>query len=365
MHVAYLITRLDEKGGAQIHVRDLACTLQSRGEQVTVISGTDGPTADFIRQQGIPVFILPQIKRRISPRDDWQAVFALKKLLTSLKPDVLSCHSTKAGILGRISGALARCPTLFTAHGYVFTGGVPALHRLFYWLIELAVRPITKRVICVSESDRRLALRARVARPDRVSTVYNGMPDLPVAPNRKPKNNEACRIIMVARFCSQKDHALLIRALSNLTDPPWHLTFVGGGDSSNIATLISKLGLSSRIDILGERHDVDALLLQSDIFVLASNWEGLPRSIIEAMRSSIPVIASNVGGVSELVEQGVSGFLVPRGDAPSLTKALQQLIGNRALCEQMGNAGRLRFSNHFTFNAMLAKTVGIYQTLRK
>ena len=121
------------------------------------------------------------------------------------------------------------------------------------------------------------------------------------------------------------------------------------------------LGLQEHIHFSGEVHDVPARLAQSSLFVLVSRWEGLPRSIIEAMRAGLPVVASDVGGVRELVEDGVTGYLVPSGDVALLRQWLQELIESPTLRTQMGQAGRRRFEEQFQFEAMFQKTLGVYE----
>ncbi|HFV5407130.1 TPA: glycosyltransferase, partial [Escherichia coli] len=123
---------------------------------------------------------------------------------------------------------------------------------------------------------------------------------------------------MVARFCAQKDHETLLKAFSNIDKEKWRLTLIGGGDSKSIKELAKKLNIDKNINFVGQTKNVVNFLNHSDVFLLISNWEGFPISILEAMRSSLPIIATDVGGVSEAVKHGYNGFLINKGNVAEL-----------------------------------------------
>ncbi len=125
--------------------------------------------------------------------------------------------------------------------------------------------------------------------------------------------------------------------------------------------LSGALGIDGRVEFLGLRGDVEKLLAEAQVFVLASNYEGFPISIVEAMRAGLPVVASDVGGVCESVCDGENGFLVPRGDVPTLRERLQRLISNETLRARMGAASRRRYVEEFTAKRMVSKTLAVYE----
>ena len=166
---------------------------------------------------------------------------------------------------------------------------------------------------------------------------------------------------MVARCAEQKDHTLLLRAFARMTQPA-KLIFVGGGPK--LATLqleANDLNVANRVEFLGDRFDIAEILSNSHVFALASKWEGFPLSILEAMRAGLPVIASNVGGISEAVTDGKTGFLVERGDVSAFRTRLNSLLDDATLRRRMGAAGRDRYENAFTLDHMLRKTLAVYQ----
>ncbi|NLK29333.1 MAG: glycosyltransferase family 4 protein [Clostridiales bacterium] len=360
--ILYIITQ-GILGGAQTHIRHL-CENLKEDFDIHVAVGVYGPLVDNLSNEGIEVHVVPSLVRPISFWKDVSAVRELVDLIHSLQPDLISTHSSKAGILGRLSAKICGVPVIFTAHGWAFTEGVPPTKRKIYIFAERLAAKWAKRIICVSDYDRRLALHYGVTSSDKIITIHNGMPLLKniVAENLYKKNNQV-EFLMVARFTQPKDHELLLRTISRLNSTNGYIfTFVGDGELLDKAKKLSvELGIENKVCFLGAREDVPELLNRVDAFVLTSKWEGLPRSIIEAMRAGLPVIASDVGGVSELVEEGITGYLVPRDDADTLKDRLETLIDNSQLRLQMGMAGYQRFIDKFTFERMLKETVEVYE----
>lgn len=353
---------MDELGGAQVHVRDLSLWLKGQGHEPMVMSGFSGKVSDFIAHQGIEYVEIPDLQRAISPLKDFKALLQLVKALKKDKPDLLSCHSSKAGMLGRVAAVLTGTPVVFTAHGWAFTEGVPKKERMLYEWVEKIMGWFGDYIITVSEYDRDLALKVGVGSPKKISAIHNGMPDR-AAPDRHIHSGPV-RLMMVARVGPQKDHSRLLRALWGCTDLDWTLDLIGGGDDLDLRHQAEQMDLQDRINFLGERDDVPDLMDdKADIYVLASNWEGLPRSILEAMRSGLPVIASDVGGVKECVLDEKTGLVVPPGQDQVLMAALRKLISNRALQLEMGEAGRRHFETNFSFVSMATKTFAIYQAV--
>lgn len=356
----YLITQ-SIIGGAQVHVRDLATALAGEFD-VAVGVGAEGILTEQLREREILVYVLPSLVREVDPIRDVKAVGETVHLLKQVQPDLLSCHSSKAGIIGRMAARVAGIPAVFTAHGWAFTEGVSPRRRRLYVRAERFAARYTQRIICVSEYDRQLALRHKVGSPDQLITIHNGMPVLGDGFRAGPAGCEPVRLLMVARFSEQKDHALLLQALAGLPESSdYEMSFAGDGElMPHARELADQLGISDRVRFLGTRTDIPELLAGSHIFALISKWEGFPRSILEAMRAGLPVVTSDVGGSRESVLDGETGFLVARGDVEILRDRLQRLIMDKTLRERMGAAGYRRFHARFTFDQMLAGTKQVY-----
>lgn len=361
MRIAFVVTRANPIGGAQIHIQDLAVTLQARGHAPTVILGGGGPLVDVLRAAGVPVMVLPHLVVPIHPLSDYRALREIRSALAEVNPDIVTVHSSKAGILGRLAARGLRIPAILTAHGWSFTPGISAIPAAAYRNIERLAGPLASRIITVSEFDRKLAIEAGIADPGRIVTVYNGIPD--VSPSLRADAGAAPpRLVMVARFGPQKDHRTLLHALSGLQDLPWTLDLVGDGPlTAEMQSLAASHGLGDRVRFLGQRLDVPDILAKAQISVLATNWEGFPLSILEAMRASLPVVATAVAGVPESVSDGETGYLVPRGDVTSLRDRIQRLLRDPELRRRQGKAGRLEFERRFTLETFVDRTVAVYE----
>jgi glycosyltransferase involved in cell wall biosynthesis len=361
VNIAYLLTRADPLGGAQVHVRDLAASTAAEGHSATVITSGGGPLIDQLRAQGTPTIVLRHLCMPIAPVRDVRALSEIRGVLKELRPDLLTAHSAKAGILGRLAARPLNIPVVLTAHGWTFTPGIPRGPAAVYRTIERLAAPAARKIITVCEFDRRLALDAGIASEDRIVTVHNGVSDVPphlrADPGRSPP-----RLVMVARFGTQKDHATLLHALGGLRELPWELDLVGAGDPmARMQALAGALNIADRVRFLGQRTDVDELLARSQLNLLITNYEGFPLSILEAMRAGLPVVASDVGGVAESVRDGDSGFLVRRGDVAHLRERLERLLTDPDLRRRLGANGRARFERDFTLDASVARTVAVYR----
>jgi glycosyltransferase involved in cell wall biosynthesis len=355
MRVMYVITRGDTIGGAQMMVRDLAIGTSERGHDVWVVTGIAGPLTDQLTAHGIEVRICPGMLREIQPRQDLRAIKALVGLIRHFQPDLVTTHSSKAGIVGRIAAWRAGVPAMFTSHGWAFTTGVAEPKRTIYRLIERSTERLAQRIVCVSDFDRELAIRGGMS-ARRLITIHNALADVPPSLRAQAGSGDPVRLVMIARFAEPKDHDTLFRALTTLPDV--EVDLVGDGPGMDEARrLADELELGSRIHFLGQRLDVIEILSRSHIFVLCSRYEGFPRSTLEAMRAGLPVIVSNVGGAPEAITDGVTGFLVTSGDHEQLADRLRKLVRSPDLRRAMGESGRRRYESEFAFDTMLERTL--------
>ncbi|WP_264887134.1 glycosyltransferase family 4 protein [Stutzerimonas stutzeri] len=364
MKIAYVITRSDALGGASVHLLDLAQGMLRLGHDVVVLVGGTGTVTDRLQQDGIPYRSLTHLVRPFKPVSDIRALAELRQVFAEVRPDVVHLHSSKAGTIGRLAAISLGLPSIFTAHGWAFTEGVPLARRLVYWAIELLTAPLAERIITVSEFDRQLALRMRVGTAAKMQVIHNAVPDRPRPCLPARETTAPVRLMMVARFEAPKDQATLLRALAQIESQDWQLDLIGNGPELHASRLLaSTLGLDRHIRFLGDCRNVGELLEEADIFVLCSLWEGLPLSIIEAMRAGLPVVATRVGGVPELVAEGHTGLLAAAGNIESLRSALLTLMQNREARQRMGVAGRMRYENHFRLDRMLDETLTVYSSV--
>lgn len=360
MHVVYIITRADAIGGAAIHVRDMARSLIDHGEQATVLIGGTGEVTEELARHAVPFRSIRSLKRSIYPWHDTAALIVLIRMLNQLKPDLVSTHTAKAGWLGRMAAAACRIPVIYTPHGWSIENRIGQKSGRVFRVLERVASPLARQIVNVCNAEYALAGRYSIGFPNQHVIVHNGVLDvnrsLLANPSRMPS-----KILMVARFEAPKDQACLLRALANLKDDPWTMEFVGAGpELESSRRLAIRLGLEHRVNFAGSRVSIPQSLANSQLFVLASRSEGFPRSILEAMRAALPVVASDVGGVSEAVRPGETGLVVPPSDPASLAHAIRFLIQQPELRVQFGKEGRRRYAENFTFDRTFDKTFQLY-----
>ena len=355
MRVLYLITRA-ERGGAQIHVLALAHSMRAEFE-VAVATGEHGFLTEACRERAIPVHVLRHLRRQVSPLADAWSFWEICQLIREVQPDLIHAHTSKAGFLGRLAGHILGVPSVHTVHALSGTAAVSGFWGVFGVRFERLAASWCERLIAVSDEGAQLVLRHRIGHPSKVVTIHNGIPDcsaLATLIDRPPV------ITMVARFAPVKDHPTLLRAFANLHPGPC-LRLVGDGPlRQDCERLAHELGIGDRVEFLGDRDDIPRLLASSDVFVLASKYEMLPLSVLEAMRAGLPVIASDVGGMRETIVHGETGLLVPCGSVAALAQALTQLVEKPEFRLRLGGAGRRRFEERFLYQRQEERTRSLY-----
>jgi glycosyltransferase involved in cell wall biosynthesis len=183
---------------------------------------------------------------------------------------------------------------------------------------------------------------------------------------RADPGREPVRIVSVARMEPPKDPRTLVEALAALRSAPWELDLVGDGPlRPEVRNLAARLGIAERVHMLGYLPDPARVLGRARIFALSSRSEAFPRSVLEALRAGLPVVASRVGGVSEAVNDGASGLLVPPSDPAALASALGRLIADAALRRAMGECARAAYEERFTLTRMVDETEALYRSTRQ
>lgn len=361
LNIVYIITRSDVLGGASVHLLDLAKGMIRQGHQVHILVGGTGIFTEELKKNNISFSSLKYLKREIALTHDVLGFGEIKKHLKQLKPDIVHCHSSKAGLLGRLAAKSLNLPVVFTAHGWAFTEGISPRKQKIYAQIEKFLIKFSDHIITVSEFDRIYGFNFGVGSLDIVTTVHNGIPIQDLQIEKVRQFDQPCKIIMVARFDDQKDQMTLIQALGLLKNKNWVMEFIGSGPTvERCKQEANKLGLGDKIKFLGQQRNVKDFLNNSDIFVLSTNYEGFPLTILEAMRAKLPVIATNVGGNNESVIDKETGFLTNKNDVQDLSIALSTLIDDRNLAIEMGKRGYERFITEFTHDLMLTKILKIY-----
>lgn len=363
LKILFILTRSDKMGGASVHLLDLAENLSVLGYNCSILVGKNGVFIDQAKNRGLKCTSLKYLVRSINPLMDFLAIFEIAKKIKHEKPDLVHLHSSKAGIVGRLACKVVGVPVILTVHGWSFTEGITGIKPFLFMWLEKLTSGMVNSFITVSEFDKNIAIQKRVVLEDKITVIKNGVPFYDMGTISRTHNGPI-KLIMVARFDEQKNQSDLIRSLSIIKNENWTLDLIGDGDNQDFCKRLStRLGVSEKINFLGVKYNVKEYLDSADVFLLISNWEGLPLTIIEAMRSSLPVIASNVGGVSELVENNVNGFLVQVGDLQGICSAVQVFIKNPQEAITFGLTNRKVFEEKYSLSKMTLKTISVYDKL--
>ncbi|MCL6499853.1 MAG: glycosyltransferase [Firmicutes bacterium] len=367
--VLHVITRL-VVGGAQENTLLTAQGLRARGYEVELAAGPEtGPEGVLPVPDGIVFYAVPTLVREVRPLADLRALWDLYRLMRR-GYDVVHTHTSKAGVLGRIAARLAGVPVVVhTPHGHVYHGyGGRVRSRLFVWVERLLAR-WTDVLVALTESERREHLAEKVGRAEQWCVIPSGVE---IERYRKPTPlrrsdlglPEASFVVgCVARLVPVKGIEDAVTATAQLVDltPPVHLVLVGDGPQRGaLQKLAGQLGVRERVHFLGLRRDVPDLLPVFDILVLPSRNEGMGRVLVEAQAAGVPVVATRVGGVPDLVSEGQTGRLVPPGDPAALAAAIRSLAEDRAALTQMRDAARAHVAECLSAEAMVASLEAVY-----
>jgi len=364
MKLLYVITAA-EFGGASVHVLQLIKYFAQAGHEVGLVCAPEKNLIDEVKNLKVKLYLNPYFVRKVNLRQDILSLKVVFRAVKNFKPDIIHAHSTKAGYAARIIGKILRIKkVVFTAHGWCFTEGAPGWRGMLS-VIERFMAFFTSKIICVSNYDRDLAISYKIAPKEKLKVIYNGIEKFS-GKICEGKKRDHFKILFIGRFSPQKDPITLLDAVSRLNSERCELLLVGDGElKTSVEKFIRDKRLNEKVRILGslKREATIKEIANSDIFVLTTNWEGLPIVILEAMASGKPVIATKVGGIPEIVKNGENGFLVEAGDSKGVALALEKLINSPELIVQMGESGRKIATNAFTIDLMLRRTAELYNSL--
>lgn len=355
-----LIVHQPIAGGVGRHVFDIATGLAARNFEVLLC----GPHAAQAAA-GLPFHAL-DMRRAVDPRGDLAAVVRFANLVRRVRPEVIHAHSSKAGVVVRLARAAhPRTPVVYTPHGYAFAGHFSRPgERVLYREVERALSPLASRVVCVCAAEARLA--AAIGPGDRVRMIHNGIDvqeNPPVDPRMARLAQRGPVICALTDLRAGKGIETLIGACSLVLaqHPDVQVAVWGGGSGrESLRALAGDVGVERSIHFFGATDAPLSALAGAHVFAHPSWAESFPYAILEAMSVGLPVVASDVGGVSEAVLQGQSGLLVPARDERRLADALVALLESSTTRERMGSVGRERVQLHFSRSSMIDALIGVY-----
>ena len=356
-------------GGAEHLIANLASRADpARFVHGICVLGSGGKMVADLRRKGVGIALL---EKRTGP--DPMIVRRISRHISTVLPDIIHLHGCPAGFWGTAASFFGgkNIPIVRTEHRPWLPGDLPFLYRSTYrWQATRA-----SRIIAVSEHAQRSFLASFPALGEKFVTIHNGIdPGNFDKEARGGRSREQCRkwfglprgaliVGTVGRLVPVKNHLLLLGAFARVKSsvPEAHLAILGGGELENtILTEAARLGLRESISIFPPTPAVPLFLGALDIFALSSNYEGLPLSILEAYASGLPAVATSAGGIPEVVEDGVNGYLCPPEDAAALAAGIAKLAASPSLRAEMGEKGRRRIAEHFTASRCVAETEKVY-----
>ncbi|MDR2192675.1 MAG: glycosyltransferase family 4 protein [Endomicrobium sp.] len=370
LKICYIITKL-ELGGAQKVALYTAERLDKDKFSSFFITGKGG-ILDGKAAQKFKLFQLDSFVREIRPLKDIAALFGIYKILKKEKPNIVHTHSSKAGILGRIAAKLAGVKTVIhTIHGYGFNETQKWHIKYFFILVEKFCALFSDKLIAVAEEDIKKGLRYKIAKEDKFVLIRAGI-DVNYYKNYKLQTNlkkslnlsdNAKIVTTIGPFKPQKNLKDFIKAAEiagkNVSEAVFLIT--GDGDlRKRLEEQISKTGMKDKIILLGWRDDIAEILTSSDIFVMTSLWEGLPRAIIEAMCCAKPVIANAVDGVKEIISEGKNGYKIQPYDYGDTAQKIIKLLQNDALLKEMSAEAQSSITEEFDINYTVRQQEELY-----
>jgi glycosyltransferase involved in cell wall biosynthesis len=372
MKILQVVT-LSEVGGAQKVLFNIVSGLHNKADfEFHVAAAPGGELVDWLRGIGVRVFEIPELVRPISPANDLKALIKLKKLMQEEKYDLVHCHSSKAGMVGRFAAKWAGVPRIvFTVHGWGVNDRQPLLLRTLLGTAEKLAGWISTDVVCVSQADYRLG--KKFVKEEKRQVIYNGVEE---PKGRRGKLREELGIgkddiviTMAARLKKPKEPLLFLQVAAIMLcnnagsrkNGKIHFILVGDGPlKKKCMDFVRERKLEKQVHPLGTREDLMELYPDFDIFVLLSSWEGLPLTICEAMREGLPVVASRVGGIEEQVQHGWNGFLLDK-NAPDLVKDyIEKLVRDELLRQKMGANSKRKGEELFRIERMVGEYERLY-----
>jgi len=384
--ILHIITRLDMGGSAQ---NTLQTCKRLSGKYETIL--VHGPSHESrmtdlekriieddvgaVRARGVKVTALPTMVRSIRPLKDLRALLSLVWLIFKEKPDIVHTHSSKAGILGRLAAKIAGVPHIIhTPHGHVFYGPLGIIaSKIFLW-VETIFSKFTDRMVALTDGEKNDYIKLSVCPPQKLFKIHSGV-DLEqfmqsngnrVAKKRSLGLDQNSTVIgFVGWLLPIKGPAYLLQAMTHIwpEHPTASLVMVGKGELDvDLRAQALKMNANGRIKFLGWREDIHEIMPVFDLLVLPSLNEGMGRVLVEAMAAGKPVVASEVGGIPDLVKHGETGYLVRPADEKALANGIKKLLNDPESARQMGQRGK-EYCRQFSLEAMIQKLEDLYSDL--
>ncbi|MFI5008832.1 MAG: glycosyltransferase [Solirubrobacterales bacterium] len=359
-------------GGSPEVVLNLALNMERHGWSALVAGPEEASIRARLEQASVEYLPVSHLTRGSgSPFKDLRALWSLGALLAREPIDVIHCHSSKAGVLGRLLGARRRIPVVYSPHCFAFLRDLGPLSRMAPAVVERLLAPLTSAYVCVCESERRAALRLPLVSSDRAHCIYNGVPDPPADTGPEQAlldfKGDGMLIGAVTVLREQKRLDVLIDAIPAVLEqvPNARFAIVGNGPmQSQLQAQAAAAGLSDdpRFAFFSFTPPSGRYMSALDLYVLSSAWEAMPVGVLEALSWGVPQVVTSVGGTAEAVSEETGRLVSPKHPG-ALADAIVAMLRSPRLRASAQQASRARHRAMFDAERMVRETVDVYQSL--
>jgi glycosyltransferase involved in cell wall biosynthesis len=377
--VLHVITRLIV-GGAQENTMFTAALLDKQRYHVEVVcgpqTGSEGSLIDEVKQRGVPLTILPELKRQVSPFNDLFALWKLYRLIKRNQYIIVHSHSSKAGIIARLAARMAGTPAIVhTVHGWSFHEHMSPGTRSLYIFLERLTGRFSNALVVVGQSDIQKGLKEGIGKPEQYHLIRSAIPLEEFNPGSEDR--QAARQSLgipvtapvlgnVGRFSAQKnplDWVAIAGRVGRSLPEAWFLLVGDGPLRPQVEQALKDEGIFKRTVLTGLRREVAQMMSAIDVFLLTSLWEGLPRVIPEAMAMGVPVVAYQIDGIVEAVQPGKTGYLCQPGDLDAMAAGCLDLLRDAPLRANMADSCRKFALDEFDVNRMVEQIACLYEEI--
>ncbi len=377
--VLHIITRMI-RGGADENTYATIAGLNGGKYEMDLMAGANSELDNFPLLNGKNIFIVEDLVREISPWKDLRAFYQIYRFLKKNRYDIVHTHTAKGGFIGRMSARMANVPiVIHTLHGTTFGDFLPYYRKKLYISLEKLAASSTDKFISVGRDVKSIYLNEGIGEPEKHTVIYSGIDiDRFHRVSRMPEerrielrnklglSSSDMVIVNISRLEPRKGHKFFLESASKIVKHYPHAKFLIVGEGNFKAELKRKsddLKLNSNLIFTGPRRDIENVIGISDISVLTSLWEGLPRVLIQSALVGKPIVTFEVEGVREVVENGVNGFVVPSKDVDTLSERIEFLLEDPQRARKMGLQGQRIVGDAWRVEKMVDKIDDLYNEL--
>ena len=374
LKLLHIITHLPI-GGAQDNTLYTIELLDKNKYDISLCCNFEGELVERAKNiNGVKLFNIPFLCREVNLFNDIRAFILLYKLLKNENFTIIHTHSSKAGLLARVAAKLNKTPiVIHTVHGFAFNDFMTLLKKKFYITIERILAIWTDVLITVSNLNKKKIIDLKIAKKENIINIYSGI-DFDLFTNERNNNfkrelnlnNDHFLIGSVGRLSLQKDPITMVSAFDIVVKrfPNAHLVLVGDGElREKIVEKIDELKLNDKIHLTGNKSSPWKIYHSMDLFIMSSIYEGLGRSITEALSCGVPVVCTNVEGVPEIVRDNITGILIPPKNPKKLAEGIIDSLSDMDSAKKRAEEGRKFVCANFDVKEMVSDIEILYDSL--